>query len=179
MEATIEMIGLQDYAATTIEHITAAAGASRATFYLHFKSKAQAFLAAWRELLQPQMLARYRQLDAIEDPGRADVRAWLETMVYFWEQTRQIAIASNQALALEPELAGEWFHGMDQGADALPRHLARFGDDPRSARLRLLTQTIQMERVLYFWVLGLFAQSRDELVDALTDSWCHAMELTD
>src|SRR3989442_982061 len=47
MEATIELIGTQGYAATTISELLAHAGVSRKAFYRHFDDKRECFLAAY------------------------------------------------------------------------------------------------------------------------------------
>ena len=47
IESAIQCFGEQGYHATKIEDIVAAAGASRATFYLHFNSKLEVLTRRW------------------------------------------------------------------------------------------------------------------------------------
>src|SRR5690349_24356878 len=49
-EAAVQLFSSAGYIATTIDDITAAAGTTRATFYLHFKSKAEVALEVSRRL---------------------------------------------------------------------------------------------------------------------------------
>ncbi len=48
VEAVLANVGERGYAATTVGHITAAAGVSRTSFYEQFTGKQDAFLAAYR-----------------------------------------------------------------------------------------------------------------------------------
>jgi AcrR family transcriptional regulator len=49
LDAVLDVIGEQGYAATTVAHITGAAGVSRTTFYEQFANKQDAFLVAYDE----------------------------------------------------------------------------------------------------------------------------------
>src|ERR1700759_2844468 len=63
VEAAVKRFGEVGYHSTTIEEIVAEAGASRATFYLHFNSKLEVLTEALPEL-QPDVERRYETLDA-------------------------------------------------------------------------------------------------------------------
>ena len=80
IEGAVTAFERKGYAATTIEDIVAEANASRATFYLHFKSKADVVLVVartlgrrWREL--------YLELTSGEPPSRKDLHEWIGSMV--------------------------------------------------------------------------------------------------
>ncbi len=49
LDAVLDVVGEQGYAATTVAHITSAAGVSRTTFYQQFANKQVAFLVAYDE----------------------------------------------------------------------------------------------------------------------------------
>lgn len=49
LDAVLDVVGERGYAATTVAHVTAAAGVSRTTFYEQFAGKQVAFLAAYDE----------------------------------------------------------------------------------------------------------------------------------
>jgi AcrR family transcriptional regulator len=63
------------YAATTVEQIAAASGASRATFYLHFKDKEEVLQDIVREYT-PRALAVMRRLPGPR-PTLKQIRAWV------------------------------------------------------------------------------------------------------
>src|SRR3954462_11767138 len=88
------------YAATTIEDVVAEANASRATFYLHFKSKsdlvlvmAQTLGRRWRDL--------YRELTAGERLSRKELYEWLDAMSGHYRTNRATVAALAQAAAVE------------------------------------------------------------------------------
>ena len=104
IEGALTAFERKGYAATTIEDIVAEAKASRATFYLHFKSKADVVLVVtqtlgrrWREL--------YVELTSGERLSRDELYAWLDAMVGNYETNRASLDAMNQAVAIEPEVA--------------------------------------------------------------------------
>lgn len=63
------------YAATTVEQIAAASGASRATFYLHFKDKEEVLQDIVREYT-PRAMAVMRRLPGPR-PTLPQIRAWV------------------------------------------------------------------------------------------------------
>src|ERR671933_374271 len=92
-------------------------------------------------------------LDALgDDPSRADVRAWLEDAVSFWERHRALIEANEQALHVEHPVAEYWWGGFERAAEAKPRFLARWkGDDRERERVRIAALMMELERVFYFW----------------------------
>src|SRR4051794_37440613 len=92
------------YAATTIDDVVAEANASRATFYLHFRSKsdlvlvmAQTLGRRWRDL--------YRELTSDERLSRKELYEWLDAMAGHYQTNRATVAALAQAAAVEPEVA--------------------------------------------------------------------------
>src|SRR6201996_7805896 len=104
IEGAVTAFERKGYAATTIEDIVAEANASRATFYLHFKSKAEVVLVVtetlgrrWREL--------FVELTSGGRLSRAQRQAWRDGMAKNCETTRASLDAMDQAAAIEPEVA--------------------------------------------------------------------------
>jgi AcrR family transcriptional regulator len=158
------------FTATTVESIVDAANTSRATFYLHFKNKTDALLATWREFDLPEVDNLFRQFDEAGDftPGAA--QAWLERVVSYWEQHGSIGRTALQALSLEPDLESVWIEGMVAIVDDMRNFRAKFGDD-QVARAVILTNVIELERVLYFWASSRLPCSRESLIKALVRNW--------
>jgi len=76
-----EAIAENGYSATTIAHITRAAAVSRRTFYEHFESKDQCFVAAYdtvMEELQGRVTAAFEESDDWAQAIRAGIAAMLE-----------------------------------------------------------------------------------------------------
>ena len=85
------------YTKATIEEITAAAGVSRATLYLHFDSKS-ALLAAATEKMRAEAMEGLRQLkDVLIRDDRADLRQWVEWVLHWYARNRPMALAGEEA----------------------------------------------------------------------------------
>ncbi|MDT0612151.1 TetR/AcrR family transcriptional regulator [Streptomyces lancefieldiae] len=171
VDAAFEAFRDRGYAAVTAAHIASAAGASRATFYLHFPSKAEVVIALL-ERIEPTVVAFHRSLDE-SDPSLESVREWLDRAVAWWERDRLRFEAFEQALAIEPKVAARWFESVHRAADAMPRHLAAFteGPDRDRERLRLVTLITQLERLMYFTAVRQAPHDREQLVDVLAEQW--------
>jgi len=85
-----EAIAENGYAGTTIAHITRHAAVSRRTFYEHFSSKDECFVAAY-DTVMTQLSARVGEAFEAESDWPAAVRAGIAAMLHF--------------LAVEPNLA--------------------------------------------------------------------------
>lgn len=88
--ALVDTVAERGYNATTVAHITKAAGVSRRTFYEHFEDKEACFLAAY-EMVADHIAASMRAAAESFEEWPQQVRAALATMLRF--------------LAGEPELA--------------------------------------------------------------------------
>jgi len=171
IQATVDIIATKSYQSATIDHITAHANTSRATFYLHFTSKAHALLAGWEELQLPQTIKLLQELDDKSPPPKGFVRRWVSKLVSFWEDNRSVALASNQAIAVEPEIASEWFRRIWQLGSYLPRWRQRNHSQAQAADLRLFLLTTQTEHILHMWISGAAPIDRAQVIGALASQW--------
>lgn len=170
-DAALELFEEVGYAAATADGIAKRAGANRATFYLHFAGKTDVVLELM-ERVHDDVVAMFVKADAFVDPSRAEVRAWVEEIVGFFESNRALIDANHQAMPVEPRVAQRWWAGMEAMADAMPglwrhgRGTARERD-----RLRVITALVGLERMCWFQVLGGAPLDRALLLDALTEDW--------
>ena len=92
IEAARQVFAERGYPDATVDEIASEAGASRATFYLHFKSKTE-LTAALVEDVTPVAVQRYRLLDEVlasGDPSLRDkLRDWLQDWLGIWRQAAQ------------------------------------------------------------------------------------------
>jgi AcrR family transcriptional regulator len=167
-DAALELFEEVGYAAVTADGIAKRAGANRATFYLHYASKADVVLELM-DRMDDDVMAAVAPAGALEDPTRDDVRAWLADVLAFFEANRALVDAHNQAMPVEPRVAQRWWRGYDQMADAMPR-LWRTPTD----RLRLITALVALERMSWFHVIAGVPVDREVLLDALAEEW-HAL----
>jgi AcrR family transcriptional regulator len=170
VDAAFELFGDRGYEATNAEQIAKVAGTSRATFYLHFKSKAEIALEL-QARTEGEVVDAYAALDELVGSTRADVRRWVEQVLGVWERDRLRLAAMEQALAVEQRVADRWFEIINHAIDRMPRALAVRGERPAAARLRLLTMVFQLDRSMYFHIVRSEPLDRDVLVDVLADQW--------
>jgi AcrR family transcriptional regulator len=177
IEAAITVFETKGYAVATVDDIAQEAGASKATFYVYFKSKDEVARALFAEM-EPEGRDAYAQLDeAIASGSRQQVRAWVRAAFEWWENNRGAVLALEQIVA-----SGGFGHGgLDQvQAEAMPRYLSSWAaEDHDEARLRiyisgaLVTRTYRAARID-----GLFSDlDDDQLIDILTDLWISALQL--
>jgi AcrR family transcriptional regulator len=159
------------YAATTIDDIVAEANASRATFYLHFKSKADVVLVIaerrgqhWREL--------YLELTSGGRLSREQVYAWLDAMADNYETNRASLETVNQAVAIEPEVAQVSLANTRESIEVMAESIQRWrGGDPEDARIGAALLLTQMDRFFQVWVVRGVPFDRPRAISALTDQW--------
>ena len=164
-DAALELFEEVGYAAATADGIAKRAGANRATFYLHYASKADVVLELM-DAMHDDVIAVLAPVGAFEDPARAEVRAWLGEVVAFFETRRALIDAHHQAMPVEPRVAQRWWSGYEQMADAMPR-LWHDGQD----RVRLIAALVGLERMCWFAVIAGAPVDRDLMLGALTEDW--------
>jgi AcrR family transcriptional regulator len=170
--AAIERFSARGYAATTVDDIAIAAGATRATFYLHFKSKA--------DLVRELMVRQQAELEPLWEPlkqmsprpSRAVIRRWLEADVAAWETTRERTVVVLQAVAAEPDLSGTMAEWDVRELDLLTEAISHMGwRDEADARLHAILLFAQLQRIFAYWSLRDEVLDREQVIDALTESW--------
>lgn len=171
IEGALRAFERKGYAATTIEDIVAEANAGRATFYLHFKSKAEIILVTtqtlgrrWREL--------YVDLTSGGRPSRDELHSWLDGMVDNYTTHRASLDATAQAIAIEPAVAEANLANQRESIAVIARSIQRWNKvDREEARVRAGLLLAQMDRFLHLWVVRGLAFDRRRAVATLTDQW--------
>ncbi|WP_106403119.1 TetR/AcrR family transcriptional regulator [Actinocorallia populi] len=175
IDAAFEAFHRHGYQATNASVIAKAAGASRATFYLHFSSKAEIVIELL-ERIEPSVLEIYERLDELEHPSLQDVRDWVADTVAWWERDRLRFEAFEQALAVEPRVAERWYSSFVRAAESMTRHLSAFSSAERDAeRLRIITLMAQLDRTMYFTTVQRVAPADAALLDVLAHQWHAAL----
>jgi AcrR family transcriptional regulator len=164
-EAALELFEEDGYAAVTADAIAKRAGANRATFYLHYASKAEVVLELMDEM-DDQVMAVIAPAGALRDPGAGEVRAWLTDMVGFFERNRALIDAHHQAMPVEPQVAQRWWKGYEHMAENLSELWSN-----EAERLRLITALVSVERMFWFDVVARVPVDRDALLAGLTEEW--------
>jgi len=176
LSEALKLFAAKGYVATTVDDIVTAVGTTRATFYLHFSSKA---------VLIGALMTRADQIltaeddptltSAIESGSRSQIRAWLDRKMHQWDEVRPYLVASIQAVH-EPVVAERteaWFADivdqMKTGLDRAGRHA------PDRRRIRCVLAFGQVEFVVRRYYSVGWVVPRDIILDELTDSWCHLL----
>jgi AcrR family transcriptional regulator len=162
------------YAATTVDDISAAAGTTRQTFYLHFPSKAH--------LLKELIAVVDVLLTSSDDPPlaavvasgeRAQIRGWLGRKIDQWPEIRPYVLAAHEGAASDAEIQDaidQWFESaisdIHKGLDRADRFR------PSSRRVRGTLAFGQLEFASRRWMRHGWDVDRDETLSLLTESWC-------
>lgn len=171
-EAALEVIARDGYPSATIDEIAATAGASRATFYLHFKSKADLI----RELVET-VPDRDREhiwagLSRLRDPDPETVRAWLDEVIALYDAQRLYFLAVEQAVAVEPELTEDYYRQVDRYLDQAAR---AFREDVEDVRVHLLLLWVQLTRLCFLWRVRGMELDEERTMQHLTRIWHDAL----
>jgi AcrR family transcriptional regulator len=178
IEGALAAFERKGYAATTIDDIVAEANASRATFYLHFKSKSDVVLVMahtlgrrWREL--------YRELTSGERLSRRELYDWLDAMAGHYGTNRATVAALEQAAAVEPAVADVRLANQQESIAVVAESIRRwYGGDEAEARIRAALLLAQMDRFFELWVIHGVEFERARAISTLTDLWLSAFGLT-
>jgi AcrR family transcriptional regulator len=145
LAALIE-IARDGYASATVEGIAAGAGVTRATFYLHFRSKADA-AEALRAAHRARGLALLTGLGAVV--GEVEAAAWLDGFLDAREALRPEAEALADAAPCEPRLAAALGGGHDDILAVVGADLAREAPaDPAGVAPRARALAAQLAALL-------------------------------
>ncbi|MFG1921983.1 TetR/AcrR family transcriptional regulator [Cryptosporangium sp. NPDC048952] len=166
-EAALEVFGNKGYHAVTVDDIVKRAGISRATFYLHFNSKATVLRG-----LRAQRLADWSFTDNLRwGPGkRRAIKDSVEKMVDFYTAVPVLHRSLHEARASDPEFAVEHRAQMERDvADWIASDRAK-GMSPAQIRVTILMLYTMLDQFLYLWLVQGWEVDREAAVDAMTDA---------
>ena len=175
MEAGQREFAAKGYLDTRVEDIARLAGASRATFYLHFKSKSELMIALAEEML-PFAVGTYRDLDdMLQDRGpelRERLRKWLAQWLDVWSSGAEANHAMLQATMLDADVEQHYLKVSEALVDSLKHYHERVPADERdAARDRALILEMMTQRVFALASQKALPVPRERLLDILTEMW--------
>jgi len=173
--AAVEVLERDGYTSGRVEDIAQTAGTSRATFYLHFDSKADVVSAVMERLAQ-ELEGLFHALAEIGELTPEALRGWLDDAITFWDGHAAEALVVSQAVAIEPALAADALRSVQRCADQLRPHLERLpGGATPAAQLRCSLLVMQLERFCTLRSTRGWDIDREAVLTALTDLWVGAL----
>lgn len=175
LDAAAELFARQGYSATTIEEIATAAGATRATFYLHFAAKSDIVHGLYTALIEYD--ADYAHLiEVCRDPTEAALRAWLDAFVAGLDSPGNYWVALREAAAADTEARQVAEADFARSADKLAAGLERVRDwDPDHAHLIAVVLKRQLDVCQDDWIRARWDHERGHLLDTLARMWSAAL----
>jgi AcrR family transcriptional regulator len=167
MSAALEAFAERGYVATTVDDIVRRAGIGRATFYLHFDSKA----AVLRELRNTRMTV-WSQQDAPRGgkSGRPTIRAFFEKVVDFYTSAPELYMALHQARAADPEFAAAHRETMEANVTDWVRTDAMPGATEAQLRLAIAMMYTMVDSFMHLWLADGWALDREAAIEAMTEA---------
>lgn len=177
IDAAARVFAARGYGAATIDEIVHDAGASRATFYLHFTNKADV-MAALYQALMPATAEYWRKLDQSLHSRQA-LRAWLDEALRWWEEHRSILPAMHEASVIDSTFAAQQYAGLRRLTDELTGYFAKVrGARRREARLRIELLILQLDQFCMQWIVQQIVDvDRDLALNVLTDLWSSTLQV--
>jgi AcrR family transcriptional regulator len=176
VEAAADSFRVRGYAATTIEDVASGAGATRATFYLHFRTKAD-LIDEVMAVVRRDAFELNERLDGVVRAGdRESVRAWLDAAFDFWDVVGPYAIAEEEAASLDADTRRTRSSQFTAGVAAIVRGLvARDGGNEDECRVRAVLAYAQLQSVFHRWMRVGWDIDRNDALEVMTDMWMTAL----
>ena len=170
--AAAECFRARGYAATTIDDVATGAGTTRATFYLHFRTKADLVQELMAEVQRDAQVVNERLHAAVASGEREELRSWIDGAFDLWEVIRSSAWAEAEAATVDDGARVRRTRAFDAGVDAIVRGLAvRAGrDDPRH-RVRAVLCYAQLDSAFHRWMQVGWDIDRSEALEVMTRMW--------
>ena len=165
LAAALDVFASDGYGSARVEDVAARAGASRATFYLHFAGKS--------ELTHALVDERSPSEDAVwaaVPGGDAPVRGWLDELTRLWDAESSYLLALEQAIAVDPGIALR--HATQRRARVALVTERRFGGPIDGVvDVRALLLVAQLERFCHLWLTREPGVDWDVALDELAAAW--------
>lgn len=172
IEAALERFNDLGYHSTRIEDIVGAAGASRSTFYLHFKGKID-IIHELVAIVEPEAEEIFARFDDVEQVSWEGLRDTIVTFVDFYTRHRKAMRAIEDAIAVDREAEALYQPTISRFAEGLAKHMDRERDEEREdAKLRATLLIVQLERFCFMWIVrGGWNLDRERTLSSITDIW--------
>ena len=178
IDAAQEEFAERGYVAARIDDIATRAGATRATFYLHFGGKSDVILALL-DRGRGDFHPLWDQLSELpRNPSREQVRRWVEAAAEVWERHATRSRVVVQAVNADPELAATQDAREQTEVDLLTAAVRHMGwADDAHARLECTLLFAQLARSFQLWSFG--GERDPRVLDIVAETWWAAFGRAD
>lgn len=177
LDAAAALFARQGYSATTVEEIAAAAGATRATFYLHFPTKSD-LAVGFHDVIAGFDVDHSELVRIAVEPTAEGISGWLLGFIEHVSRRAGYLNALHEAWNADPRVRemmnrhfAEWVDGLAAGLEQ-----AR-GWDPGRARLTATVLLRQLDILDDDWIIAHWGERRDELRELLAVMWLGALRV--
>src|SRR4051794_14684959 len=165
----------QGYAATTVDDVVSGAGATRPTFYLHFKTKADLIGELALDVRIRVEDFNHRLRAAVAAGDRESVREYLDAAFDFWEDIREFALVEEEAATLERDIRESRNRSFDIAVASIVAGLEDAGRwTPAGRQVRAVLAYSQLQTVFHRWMRMGWDIDRKESLEVMTDMWMQA-----
>lgn len=172
IEAAAASFRANGYAATSVDDIAKAAGATRATFYLHFSGKADVMHELLATVGGETVDIHERLTEAVAAGTREAIAAWLDSAFDFWERLGSLLRAQEEAAALHPEVSQARDDVFEGGVAAVVAGMERAGRGGEATRRpRGVLAYAQLQSMNRRWMRRGWDIDRATTLEVMTDVW--------
>jgi AcrR family transcriptional regulator len=174
LDTALRFFDSKGFAATTVDDIVSAAGATRTTFYLHFRSKAEVMRALLEQVTEQTIGSADSELTTVVRDGDPEAIAdWLRRAPGLWQILRLYLNAAHEAATMDSEVRSIVEAWIETAIDDIASGLTaadRF--DPATRPIRGVLAFSQLEHLSRRWMVrGCWDMDRDQTLSLLADSW--------
>lgn len=127
MDAAMAVFAEKGYSAATVDEIARYAGASTATFYLHFRRKMDVLTSIMEEEAQRVYFASEPYFGRDGRVSQKALRTWTRELLTYWQEFKVPYQVMVQASQLEPELKGIQGKRLTAGVEFWESFFVRLG----------------------------------------------------
>jgi len=170
LDAAFEVFSEVGFRAATIDEIMKRAGANRATFYLHFSDKLDIAAGLGRRS-STAVAERFRVLDKLVAPTRADIRKWLEDDLVQRRNDNIISQITHEASTSDPRFGQEYLDYFIRIAErVMVNTVSRWPEEQRPlARMKTVCLFTMMHRMEFHMVCQELDFGSYDPLDAMAD----------
>jgi AcrR family transcriptional regulator len=178
-EAALRCFVELGYQSTSVSDITTAAGATRATFYRHYKSKAELVEACLDELDETYRDSFADLGGLLADPDQESLRSWLSDAFAMWRKTRDVSVIVGEAASAEREIELRRQRSFEFETNRIAVALTN-GSDRRPEQAMLLAELLftQLRGTFEVWARRDSDLDLDQAASVMAAMWWAALSTT-